>query len=81
MGVLREEVLEDPLYCLRCLVATYFYINGGIRGVRMPRRRVSWLSTVPWVWGVERRPPGGFGEGFWVVSLGSKIFRCVNNLI
>jgi hypothetical protein len=30
---------------------TYFYIIGGIRGPRMPRRRVSWLSTVPWVRG------------------------------
>jgi hypothetical protein len=28
--------------------ATNFYIIGGIRGTRMPRRRVSWHSTVPW---------------------------------
>jgi hypothetical protein len=31
----------------------YFYIISGIRGPRMPRRRGSWLSTVPWVRGGE----------------------------
>ena len=42
----REVVLERLLWCLRCREAIYFYINSGIRGPRMPRRRVSWLSTV-----------------------------------
>jgi len=48
-GVLREEVLERLLWCLRCLEATHFYIINGIRGPRMPGRRGSWHSTVPWV--------------------------------
>ncbi len=44
---LREVVLEDPSYSLRW--ATYFYIIDEIRGPKMPRKRWSWLSTVPWV--------------------------------
>ena len=81
-GVLREEVLEAPPYCLGGLEATYFYIINGIRGPRMPRRRGSWLSTVPWVGGVERRPPGGFGEWpFRVVPLRLGIFRHVYHLV
>jgi len=48
----------------------------------MPRRRGSWLSTVPWVGGVERRPPGGFGEWpFRVVPLRLGIFRHVYHLV
>jgi hypothetical protein len=57
-GVLRDGVLERLLWCLRCREATYFYINSGIRGPRMPRRRVSWLSTVPWVGGGEEATRG-----------------------
>lgn len=45
----------------------------------MPRRRVSWLSTVPWVGGVERRPPGGFWRGsLGLLSLRLGIFRYVD---
>ena len=46
-GVLREDVLEDPPHCLRCLESTYFYIIRESEALRMPRRRGSWLSTVP----------------------------------
>jgi len=61
-GVLLEEVLEDPPYCLRCLGEIYIYIIRGIRGPRMPRRRVSWLSTVPWM-GVRRGGRPGTWDG------------------
>jgi len=69
-GVLREEDLEDPPYRLRCLEATYFYIISGIRGPRMPRRRVSWLSTVPWGEGRRGGRPEALERLVQVVLLG-----------
>ena len=72
-GVLREEVLEDPLYCLWW--ATYFYIINGIRGPRMPRRRGSWHSTVPWVGGGEEAARGLWRGAFRVVPLRRRVFR------
>lgn len=39
----------------------------------MPWRRVSWLSTVPWIW-AEMGPPWGFGERPF------RVFRHVDRL-
>lgn len=47
-----------------------FYIIGGIRSPRMPRRRVSWHSTVPWVSGGRRGGrPGALERLVRVASL------------
>jgi hypothetical protein len=70
----REGVLEDLPYCRRLLEATYFYIISGIRGPRMPGRRGSWRSTVPWVRGGEEAAWGLWREAFWVVPLCDGLF-------
>ena len=45
----------------------------------MPRRRVSWLSTVPWVEGGEEAARGLWRGTFRVVPLVSGIFRRVQS--
>jgi len=61
--------------------ATYLYIINGIRGPRMPRRRGTWLSTVPWVRGRRGGRPGALERLVRAVLLGYReYFAGVNRL-